>query len=454
MRRCVDSGLKELREQIAKVATQKNAASRLDVLGDDELAQTARAINAMLDFIRQQDVQLRQSAEMFHLFFWSKDEKSQIVTYLNGPPQLSEDETKPRSGTWLEASHPEDRSIVAGMLEKQARGERGHAEFRVNQADGANRWMWCRYLPVMAASGKVTRTVGMFEDVTEQKEVEQILLHSQKELLDVVARRQAQRLLAIGELSAGIAHEINTPIQFTGDNLRFLQDAFATLSPLLEKVEAAAKDPTDAEHDLAYFRTEIPKALEQALDGVGRVAKIAKALKEFSRQQQDNQQTSADLNDALERTLLVARNALKYVADVETAYSQLPPVLCNLGDLNQVFLDLLVHTAKTIGEEVVNTGQKGKIRVETGFEHDSVMIAITGSCKPMSPEARASIFQDTGGDGKTRGLALAHSIVTEQHGGTLSVESSEETGTTFRIRLPLGDVTAPQPKAVAARSNA
>src|SRR5690348_7487738 len=184
--------------------------------------------------------------------------------------------------------------------------------------------------------------------------------------------QQAQRLESVGQLAAGIAHEINTPIQYVGDNIRFLRDAFEGEQPVLaeyEQVRRAAESGSvtsgmlaglaDAieQADMEYLKQEIPKAVAQSLDGVERVATIVRAMKEFAHPGR-KEKAAADLNKALQNTLIVARNELKYVADVETHFGELPLVVCHLADMNQVFLNLLINAAHAIGEVVKTTEKK------------------------------------------------------------------------------------------------
>jgi signal transduction histidine kinase len=283
--------------------------------------------------------------------------------------------------------------------------------------------------------GRIAKTVGVFEDVTDQKEAEQVLSTSHVELRNVMEVRQSQKLQSIGELIGGIAHEINTPVQFVGDNIRFVREALPQIDELLKSAMAqAGSDP-----DLAFLRDELPKALQQAQEGVDRVAKIAKTLKEYSREQRDQGIKSANLNQAVESTLLIARNAVKYVADVETAYGNLPLVTCHLGDIQQVLLDLLVHAAGAIGEANAKNKQRGVVRIETKPAGEWVSISISDSGKPLSREASQKLFEHSSANEEdhVKGLALAYSIVTEQHGGTLTVSSAAGKGNTFLIRLPV-----------------
>jgi PAS domain S-box-containing protein len=275
--------------------------------------------------------------------------------------------------------------------------------------------------------------------------------------------RQAQKLESVGRLASGIAHEINTPIQFVGDNTRFLQDSFAGLHTLLNKYQelrdAAASGAVSPEllaevrrveegSDCAYLLEEIPKALTQTLEGVSRVATIVRAMKDFAHPE-SKEKAAADLNKALLSTLTVARNELKYVADVETDFGDLPLVVCNISDLNQVFLNLLVNAAHAIGEVVKGTGEKGKIRVRTGVIDKTVLVTISDTGCGIPEAHRNKIFDPffttkEVGRGTGQGLAIARSVVVDRHKGSLTFESEVGKGTTFYIRLPLDSAECPE----------
>ena len=297
--------------------------------------------------------------------------------------------------------------------------------------------------PTLQPAGAVPDEVAWQRALREQAEVE---------------LRQAQKLEAVGRLAAGIAHEINTPIQFVGDNTHFLQDAFASLQTLLEQYQAlrdavaagtGAVERLDAvraaeeDADLAYLADEVPRALAQTLEGVDRVASIVRALKEFAHPD-TKERVPADLNGALKSTLIVARNELKYVADVETDFGPLPAVVCQVGDVNQVFLNLLVNAAHAIADAGGAEDQKGTIRVRTWQENDQVVVAIGDSGCGIPEAIRSKIFDPffttkEVGRGTGQGLALARAVIVEQHGGSLTFETAEGQGTTFYIRLPVGD---------------
>jgi PAS domain S-box-containing protein len=291
--------------------------------------------------------------------------------------------------------------------------------------------------------GKPVEVQGIGRDITGREAAEMELRH-------------AQKLESVGRLASGIAHEINTPIQFVGDNTRFLQDSFAGLQALLSKYQelrdAAASGAVspellaevrrvEGESDCAYMLEEIPKALTQTLDGVTRVATSVRAMKDFAHPE-SKEKAATDLNKALLSTLTVARNELKYVADVETDLGELPLVVCNISDLNQVFLNLLVNAAHAIGEVVKGTREKGKIRIRTVAEGKTVLITITDTGCGIPEGIRSKVFDPffttkEVGRGTGQGLAIARSVVVERHKGSLTFESEVGKGTTFYVRLPV-----------------
>lgn len=262
--------------------------------------------------------------------------------------------------------------------------------------------------------------------------------------------RQAQKLESVGRLASGIAHEMNTPMQFVGDNVRFLQDAFHTVEDLLTRLRtfcqgkgatlASEYQRLEQELDTAWLLQEIPEALAQTQEGVERVITIVRAMKEFAHPESRGC-IRADLNKALLNTLTVARNELKYVANIETDFGKLPLVVCSVSDLNQVFLNLLVNAAHAIADVVQQSGQKGKIRVRTECEGQQVLITIADNGGGIPEGVRERIFDPffttkEVGRGTGQGLAIARSVV-HRHKGTLTFETEVGRGTTFFLRLPV-----------------
>lgn len=289
----------------------------------------------------------------------------------------------------------------------------------------------------------------ILRDVTERRNLERQLSFS-------------QRLESVGQLAAGIAHEINTPIQFVSDNLTFMQKAFQKWSKLFEHHEAlhaaCKENNTDAiaelcesideyaeEAQIDFLRSELPTAILQSCDGASRVAKIVRTMKEFSHPGVQSK-TKTDINKAIESTLTVSRNEWKYVADVETDFAvNLPDIPCFPGDLNQAILNLIVNAAQAISEHP-KENERGKITVRTRATETHVEISIEDNGPGMGKDVRDRIFDPffttkPVGKGTGQGLAITYSVVVERHDGTVHVESELGKGTTFVIRLPINQTT-------------
>lgn len=271
---------------------------------------------------------------------------------------------------------------------------------------------------------------------------------------------QAQKLESIGHLAAGIAHEINTPAQYVGDNTRFLQEAFTGFDGLLRvsvKLLQAAKNDalTDelvaeveaALHgaDLDYLMDEVPKAIRQSLEGIEQIASIVRAMKAFSHPGTGSK-CGVDLNQAIENTLTVCRNEWKYVAELVTDLdADLPPVYCLPNEINQVVLNLLINASHAIADVVGDgSARKGRITVRTRRDGDWAEILVedtgTGIPEPIQAKVFDHFFTTKEvGKGSGQGLTIAHNIVTEKHRGTITFETQVGQGTTFIVRLPIGD---------------
>ncbi len=268
--------------------------------------------------------------------------------------------------------------------------------------------------------------------------------------------RQAQKLEAVGQLAAGIAHEINTPTQYIGDSIHFLREAHEGHQQIIKKYkhavdalrivsghEVLVSEIRDLENeiDLEYLEANVPGSFDRCVDGISRISTIVRAMKEFAHPD-EREMSPAALNQALENTLAIAHHEYKYVADLETAFGDLPSVCCHIGDLNQAFLNLIVNAAHAIGDVVGQAGGKGRIRVGTLREGDSVRIDISDTGSGIPESVRDRIFEPffttkEVGRGSGQGLVIARSIVVDKHGGTLTFDSEAGKGTTFTIRLPI-----------------
>jgi two-component system NtrC family sensor kinase len=243
-----------------------------------------------------------------------------------------------------------------------------------------------------------------------------------------------EKLAAVGQLAAGIAHEINTPIQFVGDSLQFLEETFSDLIRVIDG-QAEAK-----EMDFAYLREAVPRAFARTSDGVSRVAEIVRSVKEFGRPN-CRENVTTDLNQCLLSTLVVCRSEYKYVADVVTDLAELPPILCHPGELNQVFLNLIVNASHAIADVVSGTNGRGKIVVRSRFEDAQAVVSIEDTGGGIPTQIQSRVFEPffttkAVGRGTGLGLSLARTLV-EKHGGLLTFETEMGHGTRFSIRLPL-----------------
>ena len=269
---------------------------------------------------------------------------------------------------------------------------------------------------------------------------------------------QARKLEAIGQLAAGIAHEINTPTQYVGDNINFFQDAFNDLKPACEHYkmlydrlleEGGTKTTIEEmkeniiEGDMDYLLAEIPQALEQALEGVGRIATIVHSMKEFSHPGV-KEKTSVDINRAIENTVVISRNEWKYVARLETDLdTQLPHVLCLPAEVNQVILNMITNAAHAISEVAGDRADEiGLIKISTRTKGNFVEIRFQDTGTGISEEIKTRVFDPffttkEVGKGTGQGLAISRSIIVDKHGGTLSFETEQGKGTTFSIHLPI-----------------
>ncbi len=300
--------------------------------------------------------------------------------------------------------------------------------------------------PIRNEQDEIISFMGIQKEITHEVELEAQLIQSQK-------------LEAVGSLAAGIAHEINTPIQFIGGNTEFLGEAFQELTKLIDSVEGAiAESISSAEDrqkflaifedwkqkcDYSYFQKEIGQSVTQTLEGVHRVSSIVSAMKDFSHPD-DGEMSKADINDIIATTLTVARNEYKYVADVEVELDEnLPEIDCLRNKLHQVFLNLLVNAAHAIESKLSDTDeQRGKIVITTCEQDDHVIVTFTDNGTGIKEEHREHVFEQffttkDVGRGTGQGLALSRAIIVETHFGAMSFTTEVGVGTTFIICLPI-----------------
>jgi len=288
--------------------------------------------------------------------------------------------------------------------------------------------------------------IWTLRDVTLRTEIE-----SQKKALEKELE-QAHRLESLGTLAGGIAHELNTPIQFVSDNMRFLGEAFEELQRALNEYRAFVPAEENARiataNDLDFLSEEIPSAVKQSLEGLGRAADIVLAIKRFSHPSGDIKENN-DLNQIITTTATVSKNQWKYVADLELNLDpDLPPVKSNAGELNQVLINLIVNAAHAI-EDKGDKVHKGKISISTRRAGNAVACSVSDTGVGIPSRYRDKIFDlffttKEPGRGTGQGLALVHKIITN-HGGRITVDSEVGRGTRFIFVLPLEKTKSTSP---------
>jgi PAS domain S-box-containing protein len=330
-------------------------------------------------------------------------------------------------------------------------GKGSNFEFQFSGRDGVN-YREVRLVPEISAHGEVEFVLALTRDVSEQRRIE-----NEQRMMEI-QWRQAQKLEGIGRLAAGIAHEINTPMQYVGDNTRFLEDSYKAIGEVLQSYEELLKAAKDhaitpelvaraeklvSTSDLGYLESQIPAAIQETLEGVDRVSKIVRAMKEFSHPG-GKEKVAADLNKAIESTLTVARNEWKYVAETRLELDpDLPLVPCFVGEFNQCILNLVVNAAHAIGDVVKkNSETKGVITVRTRREGDWVEVRVSDTGTGIPESARHRIFEPFFttkgvGQGTGQGLSMVYNSIVKRHGGTANFETETGKGTTFILRLPV-----------------
>ncbi|HEY6926531.1 MAG TPA: ATP-binding protein, partial [Steroidobacteraceae bacterium] len=376
---------------------------------------------------------------------WELDDGTGACRYIGGQVERQwgwSAERFQQAGFLFSCIHADDRPEFAHALESAVASHDVVVECRLQSGTGEFAYVrsFMRHAP--QKKGRMVRGISI--DITKQKKLELELY-------------QAQRLESVGRLAAGVAHEINTPVQFVSDNCHFLREAVSEVSGILRtyqeillattsgqlnpELARARIEAAEQATDLAFLSENMPTAVERSLEGLERVATIVRSMKEFSHQNSTGM-SAADLNAAIRSTLTVARNEYKYVADVETQFADIPQVICNVGEFNQIFLTILVNAAQAIEEAVRGTNRRGLITITTRIDGNGVLIAVKDTGVGIPEAIQANIFDPffttkEVGKGTGQGLAIARSVIVDKHRGSLTFESAAGQGTTFLIRLPL-----------------
>jgi PAS domain S-box-containing protein len=336
--------------------------------------------------------------------------------------------------------------VTAGIAQSQAEGCNVRVDnIHYRNTHGEERYLGLTITPFNGKDNSILGLTIIGADITDRVKIEAQL-------------HQSQKMEAIGQLAAGIAHEINTPTQFVGDNTRFLQDAFGDLVEACnlykESIKAAKSgtlneerlkdiEKSFAELDIGYLEEEVPQAIQQTLKGIDRITHIVQAMKIFAHPG-GGEKEPIDINKEIEKTIIITRNEWKYVAELITDFdATLPTVSCHRAEFNQVILNLIVNAAHAIADaNGDHSSERGTIKITTTLAGNWAEVRISDTGHGIPEEIRHRIFDlffttKEPGRGTGQGLAIAHSVIVDKHCGKIDIETGEDRGTTFVIRLPV-----------------
>lgn len=344
-------------------------------------------------------------------------------------------------------------------------------DLQVVDQEGQTRYFHCTANAALRdKDGNPTAVLEIARDITDRKTVEIVkaayarVEQANRELTEMQSQLvQSEKLASIGQLAAGVAHEMNTPVGFVACNFETLESYVKKMRRLLEaydglvgQVRDAGSDPLRSavqavaqlkdEIKLDFILKDVDSLFEDSREGLERVTDIIRNLRDFARADQTSDFSAHDLNEGLRATLTVARNEIKYDAEVVTEFGRLPPVFCNAGQINQVFLNLLINAAQAIRAQERQT--KGTITIRTYQDGNEVVCEIADDGPGIPAANLRKIFDPffttkPPGKGTGLGLSVSYDIIVNKHKGQISVESEENHGAKFRVRLPL--TVAPQP---------
>jgi two-component system NtrC family sensor kinase len=361
---------------------------------------------------------------------------------------------------WFDHIHPDDApAIFSSLALVFTEGQRAY-EYRFRIHDGSYLWMHDTLRLIRDEHGTPLEVIGSLTDITARKRMEEALQAKGVEQQALIGELrsaheqllQSEKMASIGQLAAGIAHEINNPVGFVNSNMGSLKNYVGTLLGLIDQYQqTAAAHPALAAQlaslrdaaDLEFLKDDVTDLVRESMDGLKRVKDIVQALKDFSHVGETEWQV-ADLHHGLDSTLNIVSNEIKYKARVDKQYGVLPPVTCLASQLNQVFMNLLVNAAHALREQGVIT-----IRTGTGND-DWVWIEVGDNGVGIAPENLNRIFEPffttkPVGSGTGLGLSLSYGIV-NRHGGRIEVASKVGHGTRFTVHLPVRPQQAAAPK--------
>ena len=367
--------------------------------------------------------------------------------------------------TWQKLCHPDDLARSAILLDKHFahQSDLYDCECRMRHKDG--RWVWVHdrgRVVEWNLDGSPRKMYGTHTDINRRKEAELAILEAKQTLEQRVEERtqdltqlhsqmvMREKMASIGQLAAGLAHEINNPINFIRTNFATLVDNFKDIEEMLQLYRQVASEdvasPKGAELkeaaerlNIDFLLDDIPHLLADTEKGFERVGKIIQAMREFSRAENSSAFCWANVNKGIEDTLTIARNEYRYHVDIEKDFEDLPDILCIPEQLNQVFLNLIVNSSQALAGD---SDQRGTIKISTRRENDQVVCRFWDNGPGIPEELRHRLFEPffttkPPGQGTGLGLSISYDIVVHKHGGELLVECPDAGGTQFTVRLPI-----------------
>lgn len=431
----------------------------------DEIGSLSRSFNAMIQSLQGTIAQLRKSDQRFQDivdstgdWIWEVDVEGRYIYVSNAVKTVLGYETAEVLGKYFyDFFLPEEKESLKKAAFDFLRQKKvfHNLENKNVMKSGAIVIVETTGVPICGSDGRITGYRGVDRDITARRKAEHERLRLEQEL------SRAQKLESIGTLAAGIAHEINTPIQFIANNTQFIAKGIERILQLLADYKALVLRCVCQNHDdpickeahaledaikLPFLQEEIPLALQQSREGIDRVAHIVGAMKDFSHMGSESM-APEDINKAIESTITISRNEWKYIAELQTDLDpSLPFVPCFIGDLKQVILNLIVNAAHAIQEavEARPKARREEIIIRT-YQHDdgkAAIIAVQDTGAGIPENVRDKIFDHffttkEVGKGTGQGLAIAYQTIVEKHGGKLWFETAVGVGTTFFISLPL-----------------
>jgi len=448
----IDANVMLAEDVCRRVAAEEDLLRR-----NAELSDLNARLNEMQSRLLRSETALKDAQKLAHLGSWELDFATGSLTSSEECCNIFEFD---RDGhdigyeKFAAAIHPDDigfakRAYAASLKERRAY----HLEFRLLFDAGRVKWVHEHCTTIFDATGKPLRSIGTTQDISERKQAEEELHRSNDEL--AAANRQlrdtrnlllqSDKMATVGQLAAGVAHEINNPIGYVNSNLgtlnRYLKDLIELVSSYEEMENSVADDDALAQVaalknriDLGFLKTDVMSLLTESQEGIHRVKKIVQDLKDFSRGDSSDEWHRANLHQGLNSTINVASNEIKYKADVKKEYGDIPEVECLPSQLNQVFMNLLVNAAHAIEAH-------GTITLRTGQCGEEVWVEVADTGKGITPEHINRIFDPffttkPVGEGTGLGLSLSYSIV-QKHHGRIEVTSELSKGTSFKVWLPI-----------------